>query len=63
LQRVLSEGERLAAERHGKQDRDAMQRLDAKLRAFNPLMNTKSALFKKLKEKKKRKRDAADVDD
>lgn len=58
---MLAEGERLAAERHSARDREAMQGLDTRLREFNPLLNTTSALYKKLK--KKRRRGGADSAD
>jgi hypothetical protein len=54
LQALIRKGSKLAAAGHAKVNKEEVKALDAKLRAFNPMMDKSSELYKKLKGKRKR---------
>jgi hypothetical protein len=56
LQALIRKGNLLAAAGHEKVDKEQVKALDAKMRAFNPMMDKSSELYKRLK-RSKRKRD------
>lgn len=56
LQGALECGNKMAAAGHRSYDKELVAKLDKQNRAFNPLMDKTSNLFKALKKKKKKKR-------
>lgn len=58
VQAILERGNELAADGHKKVDKEVVKALDARMRAFNPLMDKQSELYKRLKRSKRKRADA-----
>jgi hypothetical protein len=61
VQDTLKVGDALAQQGHKTVSKEEVRQLDSKVRAFNPLMDASSQLYKQLKSKKKRKRREEDT--